>query len=217
MQVSAGNVFWRLSNVPLLHITCHHHLATSISSPHSCLWIFNMNLTSSSLPSSPATVKTDIGRNFGQIFFIFFYFFPIRSKVQILCTLQGEESPCRASWQQHMLISDFCLCIQYTWELHPLCSSPNPSHRFSQVCVPTVPGSRNTDSTVQCTNIFNNLSVCQCTHSCRLQTAFPIANCYGTPLFLASLNELLHIMWWQEMQRHLKWKHGGHEEGLLLP
>lgn len=75
MQVSAGNVFWRLSNVPLLHITCHHHLAPSISSPHSCLWIFNMNLTSSSLPSSPATVKTDIGRNFGQIFFIFFLFF----------------------------------------------------------------------------------------------------------------------------------------------
>lgn len=141
----------------LLAITTWH--PPSLLHTHACGFSTWISQAAHSLPHRQQWKQTLAGI-LVKFFLFFFYFFPIRSKVQILCTLQGEESPCRASWQQHMLISDFCLCIQYTWELHPLCSSPNPSHRFSQVCVPTVPGSRNTDSTVQCTNIFNNLSVC---------------------------------------------------------
>jgi len=65
---------------------------------------------------------------------------------------------------------------------------------FPQVPLQVVHGSGNAEPTVSYTNIFNHLSICQCTRSFRLQIAFPTANIYDNPLFLASANELLHIM-----------------------
>ena len=92
---------------------------------------------------------------------------------------------------------------------------PQNTSQVFTVFVLTAPGSGNTDPILYA-NIFYNVSIYQCKCTCRLQIAFPTVKFYDNPLFLASTNELLHIMWCQEMQRHLEQKPGGHEEDLLL-
>lgn len=74
-----------------MHITNHHHRQPpSISSPHSCFWICVVNLTRSSLPSSPAPVATGTGRIFGQTKL----HFVIRNEMQTLRAQWVGESPC---------------------------------------------------------------------------------------------------------------------------